>query len=70
MPETYFLTAAKTRNASASGFGCPTVASALRTADAILGNRAEPVWIVDREGNLILPADQAKLRSSQSRSAR
>jgi hypothetical protein len=69
MPEAYFLTAATRRKGSASEFGCPTVESALRTADAILGNRAESVWIVDRAGNLILPADQVRLRSSPSRSA-
>ena len=48
MPETYFVTAASRRKACASEFGCPTVESALRTADAMLGSTAEPVWIVDR----------------------
>jgi len=61
-----FLTSATRPSASVSGFAYPTVESALRTADAILGNRAEAAWIVDREGNLILPADQARLRPSPS----
>jgi hypothetical protein len=69
-PETCFLTSAAGQRASASGFAYPTVESALRTADAILGNRAESVWIVDREGNLILPADQARAPASPSRRAR
>ena len=69
-PETYFLTSATRRRATGSEFGYPTIEAALRTADAILGNRAEPVWIVDREGNLVLPADQVRLRSSPSCSAR
>jgi hypothetical protein len=68
MPETYFLTSAMRRKASASEFDYPTVESALRTADAILEDRAESVWIVDRDGNLILPADQVRLRLSPSRS--
>ena len=70
MPETDFLTSATRRKGSASEFGCPTVESALRTADVILEDRAESVWIVDREGNLVLPADQVRLRSSPSPSTR
>ena len=53
----------------ASEFGYPTVESTLRTADAILGKGADSVWIVDREGNLILPADQVRLRLSPRPSA-
>ena len=68
-PGVYFVTSATRRNASGSAFAYPTVESTLRTADAILGSRAESVWIVDREGNLILPADQVRLRASSSRSA-
>ena len=67
-PEINFLTSATGQRASASEFAYPTVESALRTADAILGDRAESVWIVDRDGNLILPADQVRLRLSPSRS--
>ncbi len=50
-------------------FGYPTVEAALRAADIILAEDAELIWIEDREGNLILPADQVRLRLSSSRSA-
>ena len=68
-PETYFLTSATRQRASGSEFGYPTVEAALRAADAILAKDAESIWIEDREGNLILPADQVRLRASSSRSA-
>jgi hypothetical protein len=68
-PDTYFLTSATRRTASGSEFGYPTVDAALRAADVILGRDAELIWIEDREGNLILPADQVRLRASSSRSA-
>jgi len=68
-PDTYFLTSATRRTASGSEFGYPTVEAALRAADAILAKDAELIWIEDREGNLILPADQVRLRASSSRSA-
>jgi hypothetical protein len=68
-PETHYPTSA-TRDWSTGGdFGCLTVESALRAADAVLGNRAESVWIVDRAGNLILPADQSGFQASPSHSA-
>ena len=41
-----------------------TVEAALRSAAALLGKGADSVWIVDRKGNLILPADQVRLRLS------
>jgi hypothetical protein len=66
-PEIYFLTSAMKRTASGSEFGYPTVDAALRAADVILGRDAELIWIEDREGNLILPADQVRLRASSSR---
>ena len=62
VPEMDFLTSATRWEGSASEFACPIGESALHTADAILGNRAESVWIVDRDGNLILPADQVRVR--------
>jgi hypothetical protein len=68
-PETYFLTSATRRTAIGSEFGYPTVEAALRAADGILAKDAELIWIEDREGNLILPADQVRLRASASRSA-
>jgi len=51
---------------SARDYSHPTVEAALRSADLILGKRADSVWIVDRDGNLILPVDQARLRLSSS----
>jgi len=68
-PETYFLTSATRREGSASEFAYPMGESALHAADAILGNGAESVWIVDRDGNLILPADQVNPPMSSLRSA-
>jgi len=70
MPTTYFLTSATRWKASSSEFGYPTVEAALRAADVILGNGADSVWILDHAGNLILPADQVRVRLSWSRSAR
>ena len=68
-PETYFLTSATRPTASGNEFGYPTVEAALRAAGVILGKDAELIWIEDREGNLILPADQVRLRASSSRCA-
>ena len=68
-PETYFLTSAAKRNACGSEFGYPTVEAALRAADVILAKNAGLVWIENREGNLILPADQVRLRASSFRCA-
>ena len=62
MTQPYFLTCATKLQSSASEFGYPTVESALLTADAVLGKRLDPVWIVDKEGNLFLPTDQVGLR--------
>jgi hypothetical protein len=70
MPTTYFLTSATRWKASASEVGYPTVDAALRAADIILGNGADSVWILDHAGDLILPADQVRLRLPSSRSAR
>ena len=69
VPEMDFLTSATRWEGSASEFACPIGESALHTADAILGNRAESVWIVDREGNLILPADRVNPPTCSLRSA-
>jgi len=42
-PETDFLTSATRRKGSRSAFAYPTVESALRTADAVLGSGLESV---------------------------
>jgi len=62
-PETYFLTSATRRTAVGSAFGYPTIEAALRAVGAILAKDVELIWIEDREGNLILPADQVRLRA-------
>ena len=69
-PETYFLTSATRRKVTSGEFGYPTIEAALRAADGMLAKDSELIWIEDREGNLILPADQVRLRLSSSRSAR
>jgi len=61
-PETYFLTSETKRNACGSEFGYPTVEAAIRAVDVLLAKTADLIWIEDREGNLILPADQVRLR--------
>jgi len=43
-----------------------SIEAALLQADVIFEALAESVWIVDRAGNLILPADQARVRLSTS----
>jgi hypothetical protein len=69
-PETYFLTSAAARTTIGSEFGYPTVEAALRAAGAVLAKDPELISIEDREGNLILPADQVTLRAPSSRSPR
>ena len=69
-PETYFLTSAAARATIGSECGYPTVEAALRAASAVLAKGPELISIEDREGNLILPADQVTLRAPSSRSPR
>jgi hypothetical protein len=56
------VTPAATPGVTASSPPCATIDEALSGADFLLGNGAASVWIVDGEGNLILPADQVRLR--------
>ena len=69
-PETYFLTSAAARATIGSEFGYPTVEAALRAAGAVLAKDPELISIEDREGNLILPADQVTSCAASSRSPR
>ena len=69
-PETYFLSSAAKQKATGSAFGYSTIEAALRAADAILETGAGLIWIEDREGNMILPADHVTLRASSSRAGR
>jgi hypothetical protein len=61
----FFVTAATTSGRAASGPPCATIDDALRGASFILGNGASAVWIVDHRGDLILPADQVKIRLNE-----
>jgi hypothetical protein len=41
---------------------CTTLEDALRGALFMLGNGAPSAWIADGAGNMVLPADQVRLR--------
>ena len=43
----------------------PNIADALREAKFLLGNGASAVWIDDRNGHPILPADQVMVRVAE-----
>ncbi len=64
MTRYFFVTAALIPGTTASSPPCDSVDEALRGAHFMLGNGSESVWIVDNDGNLILPADQVRLRLS------
>ena len=70
MTGNYLVTSVTRLTTSASERSYPNIEAALRGADAILGKGADSVWIEDREGNLILPADQVRLRLSPWLSSR
>ena len=62
MPTYFCITATKSPDLTASSPPCATIDDALMGANIMLGNGAASVWIVDGDGNLILPADQVTLR--------
>ena len=66
MPNYFFVTPAAIPGRTATSPPCATIDEALRGANFMLGNGAASVWIVDGEGNLILPADQVRLRLNRS----
>jgi hypothetical protein len=67
---TYSLvTAAAVPGVAASSPPRATIDEALRGAKFMLGNGAASVWIVDSDGNLVLPADQVRLRLNPQESA-
>ena len=49
---------------NAGGNACANVESVLSVAEAFFGKDCGFVWIVNREGEILLPADQAGLRPS------
>lgn len=62
MTGNYLVTSATRLRIAAGRRRYLTVEDALRSADAHFGKGADSVWIVDCEGNLILPADQVRFR--------
>jgi len=56
------VTPASTPGVTARSPPCGTIDEALSDADFVLRSGADSVWIVDGEGNLILPADQVRVR--------
>ncbi len=70
MSTIYFVHAATSAGIPAVKASRATINEALREAEFELGGGAAFVWIVDGEGNLILPADQVKARLVQSAKAR
>ena len=62
MPMNFILNTAAGRGIAAGIAFYATADEALRGARFRLGNGAVLVWIVDRDGNLVLPADQVALR--------
>ena len=64
MPTYFFVTAAAVQGSTMSRPPCSTIDEALRGANFMLGNGAESVWIVDGEGNLVLPPEQVRIRLS------
>jgi len=62
MSKTYLVHATTGGGVPAVKASRATMGDALREAQFELSGGAASVWIVDREGNLTLPADQVKAR--------
>jgi hypothetical protein len=69
MPNYFFVTAAATPGRTTSSPPCSTIDEALRGANFMLGNGADSVWIVDGEGNLVLPPEQVRTRLNSKESS-
>ena len=60
---TYFVvTAAITPGVPVIGPPCPSIEKALCGAKTLLGDGAVTAYIVDSDGNLVMPADQVRIR--------
>ena len=60
---TYFVvTVATTPGVPVIGPPCPSIEKALCGAKSLLGDGAVTAYIVDSDGNLVLPADQVRIR--------
>jgi hypothetical protein len=65
MPEYFFVTAMPAPSGVARSRPCATLDNALRGANFMLGNGAASVCIVDSDDNLVLTAEQVRLRLKQ-----
>jgi len=70
MAETFYLRGRSAKDGPAVSYAhpCKSVDEALREAEKALAAAGDIVWIVDEAGNLVLPADQVRMRL-QGRSA-
>ena len=67
---TYFVvTATTTPGIPVIGPPCLSIEKALCGAESLLGDGAVTAYIVDSDGNMILPADQVRFRLKLSDSA-
>ena len=62
MPTSYIVTTKSAHGAKTSNARYATIDDALRSAKVLLENGAPSVWIINSSGDLILPADQVRLR--------
>ncbi len=66
MPTYFFVAPAAVEGRTASSPPCASLDDALRGASFMLSNGASSVWIVDNEGNLVVPPEQVHLRLKRS----
>ncbi len=62
MSTSYLVTTKSAHGARTSNTRYATVDDALRSAKGLLERGAPSVWIINSSGDLILPADQVRLR--------
>ena len=62
MPTSYLVTTKSAHGAKTSNKRYATVDDALRSAKALLEDGVPSIWIINSSGDLILPADQVRLR--------
>ena len=62
MPTSYLVTTKSAHGVKTSNERYATIDDALRSAKDLLERGAPSVWIINSSGDLILPADQVRLR--------